>query len=169
MPYQEEWAHRFHISKQEIIGILLSVDIECDVRHVGSTAIPGMISKPIVDVLVMVSPSDLENAMLALSEYMKCLGECGRPGRYFFSDGDTEQDAVYIHLTTPDNPVAVDQLRFLKLLQSAPELQRIYTFHKQLFAEHYPHDRTSYRAAKGVFIQELLAHAASNDDTSIES
>ena len=84
----------------------MRANIECDVRHVGGTAIPGMCSKPIVDVLVTVDSEDMEIAPHALAREFCCLGECGRPGRYFFSDGDTEDDAVYIHLTTAANQVA---------------------------------------------------------------
>ena len=148
VPYQEEWAHRFHTAKEMIIALLLSADIECDVRHVGGTAIPGMCSKPIVDILVLVAPDELEKAARMLTGTILCLGECGRPGRYFFSDGDSEHDAVYIHLTTPENKVAKDQLAFLKMLQSSPELRKQYASLKMQLAEKYPHDRFWYRMEK---------------------
>lgn len=156
VPYQEEWAHRFHEIKEIIIARLLSADIECDVRHVGGTAIHGMCGKPIVDVLVLVAPDDLEKAARTLTETIQCLGECGRPGRYFFSYGDGEDDAVYIHLTTPENKLAKDQLAFLKLLQSSPELRERYASLKMQLAEKYPHDRFCYRMEKGAFIQNCL-------------
>lgn len=156
VPYQEEWAYRFHEMKERIIALLLSADIECDVRHVGGTAIPGMCSKPIVDVLALVAPDDLEKAARTLTDTISCLGECGRPGRYFFSDGDSEHDAVYIHLTTAGNQVAMDQLAFLKMLQSSPELREQYASLKMQLAEKYPHDRFCYRIEKGAFIQNCL-------------
>ncbi len=156
VPYQEEWAHRFHEMKGRIIELLLSADIECDICHVGGTAIPGMCSKPIVDILALVTPDDLERAAQTLTGTISCLGECGRPGRYFFSDGDSEHDAVYIHLTTPENKVAKDQLAFLKMLQSSPELREQYASLKMQLAEKYPHDRFCYRMEKGAFIQNCL-------------
>ena len=90
IPYQEEWRKRFRQIKEVIIGILLAQDIECDVRHVSGTAVPGMCSKPIVDILVMVKAEDLLPAVRGLSEEFLCLGECGRVGRWFFSMGDNE-------------------------------------------------------------------------------
>ena len=46
VPYRAEWPRRFRLTKQLIIALLLEDDIECYVRHVGGTAIPGMYCKP---------------------------------------------------------------------------------------------------------------------------
>lgn len=157
VPYREEWAQRFRTTKELIIALFLTASIECDVRHVGGTAIPGMCSKPIVDVLVLVAPGDLEQAARALAEHIPCLGECGRLGRYFFSQGDTEYDAVYIHLTTADNQVARNQLIFLDMLLACPDLRHEYAELKTRLAAQYPESRAIYRLKKGVFIEKCLA------------
>lgn len=156
VPYQEEWVHRFHTSKELIIALLQIADIGCDVRHVGGTAIPGMYSKPIVDVLVMVADDDLNKAANILAEHILCLGECGRPGRYFFSDGDTEHDAVYIHLTTADNQVARDQQAFRDMLLAHSDMRDEYASLKLRLAEKYPDNRMLYRLEKGIFIDRWL-------------
>lgn len=156
VPYQAEWPRRFRLTKQLIIALLLEDDMECYVRHVGGTAIPGMCGKPIVDVLVLVEHDKLETAKKRLATAFLCLGECGRPGRWFFSDGDSEDDATYIHLTTQDHPVARDQLAFLRLLQGSETLRNEYAALKKRLAEKYPHDRLGYRLEKGVFIERCL-------------
>ena len=61
-----------------------------------------------------------------------------------------------IHLTTPDNPVAKDQLAFLHLLQTSPALCEEYAMLKMRLAEKYPWDRLGYRTEKGVFIEQCL-------------
>lgn len=86
-PYQEEWTKRFHTTKELIFGLLRAANIACDVRHVGGTAIRGMCSKPIVDVLVMVSPADLYRAVKTLADETLCLGECGRPEEHKIFSG----------------------------------------------------------------------------------
>ena len=156
VPYQEEWVQRFRTIKEMIIALLLTENIECHVLHVGGTAIPGMCGKPIVDVLVTVDPDDLEPAVRTLAEHILCLGECGRPGRYFFSDGNTEHDAVYIHLTTAGNKVARDQLEFLDMLRACPELQKEYAELKIRLAAQYPESRAIYRWKKGIYIEKCL-------------
>ena len=156
VPYREEWVERFRLTKEAIIAILLAADIECSVRHVGGTAVRGMCSKPIVDVLVMVETERLSDAVEKLSEEYLCLGECGRPERYFFSDGNDEHSAVYIHLTTPENRVAKEQLAFLELLRASPNLCEEYAALKMQLAEKYPQDRLGYRLEKGAFIRRCL-------------
>lgn len=156
VPYQEEWMQRFRAMKKRITALLLKADIACDVRHVGGTAVPGMCSKSIVDVLVTVDKADLEKAVSALSEEILCLGECGRPGRYFFTEGDTAHDAVYIHLTTAGNQAAIDQLEFLDMLLACPDLQKQYDALKKQLAEQYPDNRAMYRLKKGMFIEKCL-------------
>lgn len=156
VPYQEEWDQRFQEMKERITDILWDANIECDVRHVGSTSIHGMCSKPIVDILVMVDEEDMEIAPHALAHEMYCLGECGRPGRYFFSDGDTEHDAAYIHLTTSDNQVAIDQLAFQDMLRASAELRKQYAELKMQLAAKYPDNRDMYRQKKGIFIEKCL-------------
>ena len=156
VPYREEWPQRFRVTKEWIIAMLLKENVSCDVRHVGGTAIPGLCSKPIVDVLVMVDQADLEIAAHTLADNILCLGECGRPGRYFFSEGNTEQDAVYIHLTTADHSVATDQLKFKDILLTCPDVRAEYAALKQRLAKQYPYSRAAYRLMKGEFIENCL-------------
>ena len=156
VPYRDAWVQRFRSTKEIVISILLTANIECCVYHVGGTAVSGMCSKPIVDVLVTVDPDDLESAVRTLAEHILCLGECGRPGRYFFSEGNMEHDAVYIHLTTAGNKVARDQLEFLDMLRACPDLQKEYAELKIRLAAQYPESRAIYRWKKGIFIEKCL-------------
>lgn len=51
-PWTPDWAHEFHLEKQCIIGALIEDGGSVSVRHVGSTSIEGIPSKPIIDILV---------------------------------------------------------------------------------------------------------------------
>lgn len=156
VPYREEWKERFRVTKERITAILQEADIKCYVCHVGGTAVPGLCSKPIVDVLVTVDREDLHAAVNVMAACIRCLGECGRPGRYFFTDGDTENDAVYIHLTTSGNQVTIDQLTFLDILLACSDIRQQYAELKMQLAERYPDNRALYRYHKGLFIQKCI-------------
>lgn len=67
---------------------------------------------------------------------------------------------MYIHLTTADNSVAKDQLRFLALLQACPDLRAQYADLKMRLAAQYPDNRAIYRLKKGVFIEKCLEKGA---------
>lgn len=165
VPFQKEWATRFYWLKQLILGILCSEEIDSYIYHVGGTAIPGMCSKPIVDILVTVDRKNLLRAKDLLEQCFKSLGECGRPGRFFFSDGNNEHDAAYIHLTTADHQVAIEQKAFLSLLLASEALQQEYAELKMRLSEKYPMDRFGYRMEKGVFIQNSLSkHSGVNNN-----
>ncbi len=168
VPYRAEWPRRFRLTKQLIIALLLEDDIECYVRHVGGTAIPGMYCKPIVDVLVLVEHDKLETAKKRLATVFLCLGECDRPGRWFFSDGDSEDDATYIHLTTQDHPVARDQLAFLRLFQDSAALRNEYAALKKHLTENNPHDRLGYRLKLERFLLCNMPNGALIPQTSNE-
>ena len=103
-----------------------------------------------------VDREDLEKAVRTMADEIRCLGECGRPGRYFFSEGDTEHDAVYIHLTTSGNQVTIDHMAFRDILLSCPDIRKQYAELKMQLAEQYPGNRTMYRLKKGVFIEKWL-------------
>lgn len=63
---------------------------------------------------------------------------------------------MYIHLTTSDNRVAIDQSAFLDMLLKHPDLQKQYAELKKQLAEQYPDNRTMYRTKKGMFIEKCL-------------
>ena len=51
-PWQESWLREFHLEKQCLIGILQANEHDVEVFHVGSTSVKGMLSKPIIDILI---------------------------------------------------------------------------------------------------------------------
>lgn len=131
--------------------------------HVGSTSVKGMISKPVIDILVC--PSEVVS-LDAAAEALRGigyanLGECGRPGRYFLSKGDRPNETFYLHLCHRDNQVARDQLLFQKLEYGSPEVFQNYISIKRMAAELFPDDRNAYREMKGWFIGAVLAAARS--------
>ena len=114
IPWQESWADSFQKEKRQIEEAVRAVGISAEVYHVGSTSVKGMISKPVIDILVC--PSEVVS-LDAAAEALRGigyanLGECGRPGRYFLSKGDRPNETFYLHLCHRDNQVARDQLQF---------------------------------------------------------
>ena len=159
IPWQESWASIFEAECQRVEAALSSDAIAAKVYHVGSTSVQGMISKPIIDILVC--PHELfslEETAAALEKIgYTNLGECGRPGRYFMSKGDTSNEAFYLHLCYEDHQVAKDQLLFQKLERNIPEVLQNYISVKSAAAEFFPEDRDSYREMKGWYIDAVLA------------
>ena len=156
--WNPEWKNMFLREKAAIQDYVKEVGLEAEILHVGSTSIDHMISKPIIDILILIpDDADEEDYAAALSDHgIRWLGECGREGRIFMS-ADGEDISFYLHVTKRDNPVARDQLLFQKLEREDATVMCGYMCIKKTAAEMYPDDRAMYRLLKGYYIEGVLA------------
>lgn len=151
------WARFFEIESRRIAEALafLSPTIE----HVGSTAVPGLLSKPIVDIGVAVGGiGDLPRAVDPLVN----LGyvDRGRNGddplrRYFVLQEGTHRLAQ-LHLWTQDAAAWRQALAFRDLLRAREDLRRRYAEEKRRVAREVGWDKKAYSAAKSSFLADVL-------------
>lgn len=82
---EKEWAEKFKY-EAELIADLTGIE-KAKIRHIGSTSVPGMIAKPILDIMIEVNKiDDIIKLIPSLDEIgYRFFGECGRPGRMFFT------------------------------------------------------------------------------------
>lgn len=128
-------------------------------EHMGSTAVPGLVAKPILDVLAGYPRG------AAVGPYVLALvgagythrGENGIPGREFLRRG--EPRAYHVHLVVQDGPIWRDQLAFRDALRAEPELRDAYAALKLALAQRFPRDRASYIEGKGAFVESVLRRA----------
>ena len=153
VPPKKEWAEQYAEMEKRLSDVLSGCPV-FRIGHIGSTAVPGIWAKDIVDVLVEIDPT------ATLEEAAKCLDKEGFT-RMFTEDkrislnfGYTKKgfsDEVYhIHLRyTGDN----DELYFRDYLIAHPDIAKEYeTLKKRLWKE-YEHDRDAYTESKTAFIQ----------------
>ena len=157
--WNHDWAREFYLEKQCIIGSMMANDHSAWVRHVGSTSIPGMAAKPIIDILVCPDKEiSLEECIPDLERIgYRNLGECGRPGRLFFTSGNEPGKTFYLHLCYEDHAVAQDQLLFQRILTDSEEIRNRYKYTKHLLETVNSMDRNMYREMKGLFIEGVLS------------
>lgn len=133
------------------------------VHHVGSTAIPGIRAKPIVDLLAEV------NSLAALDEAAALVrdlgydwrGEYGIPGRRYctLDDATTGRRLVHLHGYTAGSPHVERHLAFRDHLRARPELARAYEAEKLRCRALWPEDRRAYTAAKSAWIDAAVREA----------
>ena len=157
--YDSRWEAAFMEERDFLLNLLEDGSgLHPQIYHVGSTSIHGMTGKPIIDILILLpTEQEVEDSLSILvhdAEYF-FLGDGDRPGRYFLSY-DEDVFPFYLHVTTPENQVAKDQLRFKEILQNSNEIMCDYISIKQQAAEKYPNARTKYRILKGFFIDAVL-------------
>lgn len=157
--YDPTWPHLFRSMKERLQELL--VGSEAVIEHVGSTAVPGLPAKPIVDIDVVVPSSpDIPDAVRRLESggYI-CRGDLGIPGREAF---DVPPDLPYHHLyaVAAGTKPHLDHVLLRDHLRSHPAATERYG-RRKLEVAHLitAGDRQAYMAAKASIVEELLAVA----------
>ncbi len=155
-PHDDHWHDLFEQTRCQLLTILGGNVL--DVHHIGSTAISGIVAKPILDVaVVLTDPATIDLQAMAFHGYQH-KGEAGIPGRCFFvkyRDGDLSTH--HIHCYGPNHPNLIDNLAFRDYLNAHPDWATRYGELKLQLAKEYADDRAQYTEGKTRFIQIVLA------------
>lgn len=153
--YDDDWPRMFRQIAADVSRALAGVDHE--VEHIGSTSVPGLAAKPIIDVFAVVgSSSDVPAAITALGEAgWRHEGDGGLPGRENFT---VRPDLPYHHLylVVRGNEQYRLQTRFRDILRTDPQARAEYTRLKIKLAPLLATDRVAYTEGKTELIESLL-------------
>lgn len=165
-PYNSEWKRVFTEEKIRIQAIIGKYIL--DIQHIGSTAIPGLISKPIIDIAVAVS--NFEEAKICIDPLNKLeyeyKGEFGIPRRHFFVKGDPR--LFHLHMLEIASMQWKNHILFRDYLREHPDKSKLYADLKLQLALQYSNDREAYSDAKAPFIQEVLRLSSFKDHPEIK-
>ncbi|HJP59789.1 MAG TPA: GrpB family protein [Gemmatimonadaceae bacterium] len=160
VPYDPAWPRLFVAEQRRLDGLLTQEGLALELQHTGSTAIPGLAAKPILDLLA--GAPDLTSLARAIDTLQHAdyiyRGEQGIPGRHFFRRGNPRQ--YHIHLTLTGSDFWRDHLLFRNYLRAHAEAAAEYATLKQALAERYPFDREAYIEGKTEFVRRVLREAA---------
>jgi GrpB-like predicted nucleotidyltransferase (UPF0157 family) len=124
-----------------------------EIQHVGSTAIPGMIAKPIIDILAAVSDFEAAFACVTAIEQLgyEYKGETEDQRRYYFVKGDPPR--YHLYLVERCCVTWVNRIAFRNYLIRHPEIARQYADLKQQLALQFPDDLRAYQDGKLPFVE----------------
>jgi GrpB-like predicted nucleotidyltransferase (UPF0157 family)/GNAT superfamily N-acetyltransferase len=159
VPYDPGWPAAFERERRalaEAIGPWAPGGI----HHVGSTAVPGLAAKPVIDILVGVEALDTSRASFG------ALGEIGylhAPYRehemHWFCKPNPARRTHHLHLVPPGSRRFVDEIAFRDRLREDPGLAASYGRLKRELAARLGDDRDAYTEAKGEFIRTALGRS----------
>lgn len=161
VPHDPNWDKLFHDEKINLINAF--PDMILEVSHGGSTAIPTISAKPIIDMFIRIN--DLPDAE-KIKERMATLGysyrgEDGVPGRILYVKGPEDNRTHYAHFVQGDNDEWENHLlikdHFLKNPQAAAEYEKL----KLTLAKQFSDDRKAYSHGKDAYIKGILEKAKS--------
>jgi GrpB-like predicted nucleotidyltransferase (UPF0157 family) len=154
--YDHAWPRRF---EEERVALAEAIGdwIVGGIHHVGSTAVPGLEAKPIIDILVGVR--DLEESRgcfepLARLDYLYApyLPE----EMHWFCKPHPSRRTHHLHLVPADSQRYADELAFRDRLRADPGAASAYTALKRELAEKFARDREAYTEAKSDFVRRVL-------------
>ncbi len=155
LPYDEKWKQAFLDIKSELAAELGTLALS--IEHVGSTSVPGLAAKPIIDIDVVVRKADLESAIKALATIgYEHEGNGGIEGREMFKySGKEHLMDHHLYVCPEDSRELKRHVLFRDYLLSHPDAVQAYSQIKKEAAELYPHDIDSYINHKGTVIEKI--------------
>lgn len=158
LPYDKSWKQDFINIRNEISEAL--GDLALSIEHVGSTSVPGLSAKPIIDIDVVIEDySKFDEVVVAL----------GKIGYYHKGDGDIPQREVFdyegkehlrnhhLYVCPKDSPELKRHVSFRDYLRFHPEAVAEYSRIKKEGAELFTHDIDSYIEHKSPFIEKIYS------------
>jgi len=153
LPYDPIWPQDFEDAASQLKSIFQELAIK--IHHIGSTAVPHLAAKPIIDILPEVNDIakvDFLNEELAACGY-QALGEYGLPGRRYFRRLEKEKHLVHLHCYQTRNSEIRRHLAFRDYLMSHPDVANQYAQLKISLVRKFPNDSEAYHQGKQSWIQ----------------
>ncbi len=157
-PYDDEWPEHFKSEAQYLMSTLPQ-DILLEFHHIGSTAIPEMPAKPIIDIGVMIT--DYDDATQKLIPELKKSGyehlaeASENENRILFVKRDENKNRTHhIHFCEEEEPFW-DCLYFREYLKKHEHEARNYFELKMALAKQFPDDREAYTNGKSEYIKRI--------------
>ncbi|WP_339252254.1 GrpB family protein [Sporosarcina sp. FSL W8-0480] len=163
MPFSESWSTDFEREAALLRKIIGREIIE--IHHIGSTSVPGLSAKPIIDIMPVVkdiSRIDQYNASMTVNGY-EARGENGILGRCYFQKGGNER-THHVHIYGEGSSEIDRHLAFRDYLHAHPEKARVYGDLKEKLAQQFPYDIESYIKGKEQLTLEIEREAMKWDE-----
>ncbi len=152
--YEEEWPDRYGLVRERVRAALGPSALR--VEHIGSTSVPGLAAKPIIDVLVTVQDVEDEAAFLPLLERQGFVLRVREPEHRMFR---TPPRNVHVHLYEPDHEAVSACLDLRDWLRADADDRALYERTKRLLATRTWTDMNEYADAKTDVIEAILGRA----------
>lgn len=158
-PYSTEWSSCFRVIREELLSVFSPMAVV--IEHIGSTSVPGLAAKPVIDVLLGArSLVEVESKIEALSDldyvYVKRYEDV-LPMRRYFVKSPAASFRIHLHAVERGSRIWQEHLAFRDALRTDPALCARYQSLKLQLAEAFADDKAAYSAAKDPFIQSVLA------------
>ncbi|NIW43530.1 MAG: GrpB family protein [Gammaproteobacteria bacterium] len=156
VPYNPIWPEKYQTEAWQIEKIFK--DNLIAIHHIGSTAIPSIKAKPVIDIMVIVQDIEkvaaINPAMIRLGYIPR--GEYGIRGRRYFNKNTSGVRSHHVHIYALGNPEIDFHLDFRDYLRAHPTEAQAYSNLKEGLASQYRYDSEAYSESKTEFVKRIL-------------
>ena len=159
VPYDPSWPARFE-EEEKALRQALAAWLVGPVEHIGSTAIPGLAAKPVIDVMAGVATLDASRpAIAALVELGYCYAPYRADSEHWFCKPSPAFRTHHLHLIPIGSPLWRESLAFRDYLRSHSQIAGEYEDLKRRLAVKHQFDREAYTEAKDPFVARITGLA----------
>lgn len=161
-PWSADWARHFAAVRASVLALFPPGEVV--VEHIGSTSVPGLAAKPVIDAMLGAATlADIESRIRPLREigytYVPKY-ERELPMRRYFTSDAVIPLRVHLHAVETGSDFWRTHLAFRDALRGDPALRDDYQALKRRLARTFAHDKAAYSDAKGPFIRSVLDRLA---------
>lgn len=163
--YQSEWPRLFEELRRAAVEALAGIDVA--VEHVGSTSVPGLAAKPVIDIDIILPQWERFGEVVRRLGTLgfEHRGDLGIPGREAFTRSPRFAFAHNLYVCRPGTPALENHLKLRNYLRSRPDEAARYAALKFKLAERFPDDIDAYCRGKTDLIGEFLLAAGIDSDS----
>jgi GrpB-like predicted nucleotidyltransferase (UPF0157 family) len=163
VPYDPSWPQQFEHERAQLARILATWTTG-PIEHIGSTAIPGLAAKPIIDIMAPVQDLDVSrDALPAVASHGYLYFPYHADVMHWFCKPSPSHRTHHLHLVPAGSRLWIERLAFRDHLRRNAAMAAEYSALKHHLAAVHQHDREAYTDAKGPFVQRVLELALTND------
>lgn len=165
-PYDEKWPALFEREKERILKILK--DKALMIEHIGSTSVPGLMAKPIIDILLVVEDAGKEEDYmddLCRHGYILRVREPDFENHHMFKGPDTD---IHLHVFSKGSKEIKKYLLFRNYLRLHDDARELYENTKKELAKKTWKYVQNYADAKSEVVQKILSDAIQENKTNQE-
>ena len=159
VPYDPAWPSLFE-QERTLLEAALETWLTGPIEHFGSTAVPGLPAKPVIDVMAGVESLDASRDAIPAAGGLGYVYYPYRPDvMHWFCKPSAAFRTHHLHLVPVNSRLWIERLAFRDYLRKQPALAAEYADLKVGLAKQFEFDREAYTDAKGPFVQRVLALA----------
>lgn len=159
VPYDPAWLDKF-LQEKKLIEATIGEYIAGGVHHIGSTAVPNLAAKPIIDIMVGVDSLEASRPCIDLLSGIQYNYFPYHPeSEHWFCKPSPQYRTHHLHIIATTHPEFTARLAFRDYLRGHPDEAKAYEDLKKKLALEFRDDREAYTDAKTDFVKTIVAKA----------